>query len=87
MSEEVVYGFQGESGDRMLSLGSVRIHNRHVSGGRKSGSGCRICEGGLEGALAPVTPVPAKEDEVAKGDGGDKKDDPTPPSDPWAAWR
>lgn len=77
---------QDEGGDRRLSLGAVRIHNRHLQSGGTTAFGCRICEGGLEAAFEDIAGPPARE--VAEGDGDDKAGDasssPDPGPDPWA---
>ncbi len=74
---------QGESGDRVLNLGAVRVHNRHLRSGISSSAACQVCSNGLEGAMETVRPRD-KADEVAPSDGADEKEDPALPLSDWA---
>ncbi len=80
---------QGSGQHWMLSFGAVRIHNDHVQGGRRTITGCSVCEEGLGGALAATTRVekPLDGEKVVEGDGADKEGDAASPPDPWADWR
>lgn len=82
MREENESSVLYEGGDRRLSIGKVRLHNRHLQMGRAEASDCGICAVGLAGAFEEVIgderPAP-----VDEGDGADKKEDATPPLDPW----
>ncbi len=75
-----------EGVDWRLSFRAVRVHNSHLSGGKEIQNGCDICDKGLGGAMARVAPVekPAAKDEVAKGDGDNKKESAASPSSDWA---
>ena len=43
---------QSARDDRVLHFGPVRVHYRHIQGGRLNVSWCPICSGGLEGVMA-----------------------------------
>ncbi len=75
MSRQDDKPIQGESEHRVLNFGAVRVHNRHIQGGRQTGRACGVCERELEGFMA-LSPVGDKTDEVASGDGVDKEGDP-----------
>ncbi len=71
---------QDEGGVRVLSLGSMRIHNLHLQSGRSTDRVlCRICSEGLEGALARTPDRPVEKPEVVESDGADAEGDATPP--------
>jgi len=72
--------------DWRLSFRSVCVHNAHVSGGKAISRGCDVCTYGLGGVMARIAPVekPNKEDEVAKGDGDNKKESAAPSPSDWA---
>ncbi len=77
-SNDVV--IQGESSDRMLNFGAVRIHNRHLQEKLPSSISCPVCGEGLEGVMAPLGPRNAPA-EVVEGNGTDEEEDPAfPPS-------
>ena len=77
-------GIQSPSGDRVLNLGTVRIHNRHLQSGLATRGTCPVCTGGLESVLEEIAPKPVAEPEVVESDGGDQADDAPPPFDRWA---
>ncbi len=73
---------QSESGDRVLSLGAVRVHNGHLQSGRTITKGCVVCSEGLEGFMASAPKVKEKP-EVAEGDGADSEEDAALASGSW----
>ena len=74
----------GESGDRVLAFGAIRIHHAHIQSGYLSGRGCGICQEGLGGALEADALFQREEPPVDEGDGGHPEDGPTPPPSGWA---
>ncbi len=72
---------QSQSGDRVLSLGSVRVHNAHLQSGQFTSGRCRACSEGLEGIMEAPPPVP--EPPVVEGDGDDEERDPSLPHGSW----
>ncbi len=75
---------QGEL--RVLDFGAVRLHQRHIQGGRRTVSECRLCEEGLAGISQVVERKPAPvEAKVAEDHGGDEEEDASPPLDSWAS--
>ena len=69
---------QGPSDHRLLDFGAVRVHNRHLQGGRAESRGCNICSSGLEGVM-PEIPKAEVKVEVAESDGGDAEGNAAPP--------
>ncbi len=67
-----------QSGNWVLDLGAVRVHNDHLSIGKSQAQGCPTCSQGLEGVMANIAAVD-EEPEVVEGDGGDEEDDPALP--------
>ncbi len=68
-SEEV----HGRSGTRVLDVEAVLFHHGHLQSGFRTTQGCRVCQKGLEGVMAP-----AEEDRpmdrvprMVEGDGAD----------------
>ena len=75
---------RSEGGDRVLSLGAVRVHHDHLQSGRAWSGGCPVCVEGLEGFMETVAPVPEKL-EVAEDNGGDEEGDSSLSSGGWTS--
>lgn len=74
---------RGEGADWLLSISAVRVHDRHIQGGRANVRSCGICQEGLGGAMAEDATYAAKEPELVEGNGSDEKEDPAPSPDNW----
>ncbi len=76
---------QSEGISWRLSFKAVRVHNAHLQIGQRTGTNCPVCAEGLGGAMAAIKEVekPVDSDEVAEGDGSDKKDDSPPSYSDW----
>lgn len=74
MPKETYRDVQGTGGERRLLLGTLFVHNDHVSGGQSTSVGCHVCNEGLDGTVATAPPEREKIP-MAEGDGKDKEGD------------
>ncbi len=78
MSEKASSIVQSSGGTWRFHLGTMRVHDDHVSSGHRTSSRCPVCSHGLAGTLEKLEETRTSV-VVAKGDGANKEEDTAPP--------